>query len=203
MPLHIDPTSIIRDNVSFDREVYVGPYCDVGGPGYQHGSWVSSDFVSPELRGLIIGRGARILGSSVICMGTSVGENLRCDHNSYVGEDCTIGSRVVIEYGARLYDRCIIADDVVIGGFVCNDARIGSHSVIQGSLVHSRTRPPSERPPTVGSGVLIGRGAVVVGEVLVGDGALIAAGAVLVHDAEPGFLYAGVPAKRKRLARWF
>ena len=51
---------------------------------------------------------------------------------------------------------------------------------------------------TVEDAVLIGMGAIVMDHAVVGTGCIIAAGAVVLENylCEPGFLYAGVPAKK-------
>jgi serine O-acetyltransferase len=52
-----------------------------------------------------------------------------------------------------------------------------------------------QRHPTIGSGVLIGAGAKVLGDISVGDCCRIAAGSVVLHDVPPMKTVAGVPAK--------
>jgi carbonic anhydrase/acetyltransferase-like protein (isoleucine patch superfamily) len=54
---------------------------------------------------------------------------------------------------------------------------------------------------TVHDDVLIGMGAIVMDHAVIGAGCLIAAGAVVLENTicEPGYLYAGVPAKKIKL----
>jgi serine O-acetyltransferase len=49
--------------------------------------------------------------------------------------------------------------------------------------------------PTLGSNILIGAGAKVIGAIKVGDGARIGANAVVVKDVEPETTVVGIPAK--------
>lgn len=49
--------------------------------------------------------------------------------------------------------------------------------------------------PTIGDGVSVMAGAIVLGGITIGDGAVIAAGAVVVSDVPPGSTVAGVPAR--------
>lgn len=51
-------------------------------------------------------------------------------------------------------------------------------------------------PISVGNGVWIGSGAVILQGVSIGDGCVIAAGAIVRGDCEPHCLYGGVPARR-------
>ncbi|NHA01363.1 hypothetical protein G5V59_20085 [Nocardioides sp. W3-2-3] len=119
-----------------------------------------------------------------------------------MGEDCIIGDRVVVEYGARIYDDCRIGNDVQVGGFICNGVVVGHGSVVQGSLVHARSVGGHLGPLSSAPAYLWARDQSSSVRLNVGDGAVIAAGSVLVQDAEPGLLYAGVPAVVKGSARW-
>lgn len=179
----------------FGNSPRVGDYCDLGGESFQLGR-------SQAPRLAVFGDGCTVGSFTFVGRGTTIGDYLRADAHSYVGEDCIIGDRVVVEYGARIYDDCRIGNDVQVGGFICNGVVVGHGSVVQGSLVHARSVGGHLGPPVVGAGVLVGTGSIVVGQLNVGDGAVIAAGSVLVQDAEPGLLYAGVPAVVKGSARW-
>jgi serine O-acetyltransferase len=84
-----------------------------------------------------------------------------------------------------------------------------AHSIVIGetavvgdnvSMLHSVTlggtgKEEEDRHPKIGSGVLIGAGAKVLGNIRVGDCARIAAGSVVLHDVPPKKTVAGVPAK--------
>ena len=95
-------------------------------------------------------------------------------------------------------------------------ARIGqgimidhAHSIVVGetavvgnnvSMLHSVTlggtgKEDYDRHPKIGSGVLIGAGAKVLGNIEVGDCSRIAAGSVVLHDVPARKTVAGVPAK--------
>lgn len=54
---------------------------------------------------------------------------------------------------------------------------------------------------TVGNGCWIGAGVLILGGVTIGDGSVIAAGSVVTADVDANSLYAGVPAKFKRLLK--
>jgi serine O-acetyltransferase len=53
-----------------------------------------------------------------------------------------------------------------------------------------------DRHPKVSSGVLIGAGAKILGNVKVGEGAKIGAGSVVLDDVDPHCTVAGVPARQ-------
>ncbi|WOP17571.1 acyltransferase [Raineyella sp. LH-20] len=61
-----------------------------------------------------------------------------------------------------------------------------------------RAGAPDPRPITIGDGVWIGAGAIVLPGVTVGDGCIIAGGAVVTTDCAPDGLYAGCPAVRHK-----
>ena len=99
----------------------------------------------------------------------------------------TIGRRLVIDHGrgvvvgetATIGDDCLVYHGVTLGGKKPGD----------------REHTEGRRHPSVGHGVTIGAGAIVLGSVTVGDGARIAAQAVVVTDVPAGALAVGVPAK--------
>jgi acetyltransferase-like isoleucine patch superfamily enzyme len=51
----------------------------------------------------------------------------------------------------------------------------------------------------VGAGTWIGANVVVLPGVTIGSGCVIAAGSVVIEDCEDNYLYAGNPARKKRL----
>ncbi len=94
-----------------------------------------------------------------------------------------IGDRVFIDHGAGVVigetsvigDDCTLYHGVTLGG--------------QGTVIDGR------RHPTIGNGVVVGAGAIILGPVTVGDGALIGAGAVVISDVPAGRTAVGVPAR--------
>jgi len=98
----------------------------------------------------------------------------------------SIGRRLVIDHGAG----------VVIG----ETAEIGDDVLLyQGVTLGGTGKDTGKRHPTLGSGVLVGAGARVLGPITVGDNARIAAGAVLLQDVPAGATAVGVPAQVVRL----
>jgi serine O-acetyltransferase len=95
----------------------------------------------------------------------------------------TIGNRLFIDHGAGVVigETAIVGDDctfyhgVTLGG--------------QGDVKNGR------RHPSVGSGVAIGAGAIILGPITVGDNALIGAGAVVLKDVPANRTAVGVPAQ--------
>ena len=82
------------------------------------------------------------------------------------------------------------------GGMILIAERIGNDVIIRQNTTLGITGPeaPGERP-TIGNGVHLGAGVVIVGAVTVGDGARVGANAVVVKDVPPGGSVGGVPAR--------
>lgn len=93
-----------------------------------------------------------------------------------IGEGCVFqhnGLGVVISEHATLGDRCLVYQHVTIGAL----------------------EDGSEEVPVIGSDVVIGAGATLLGPIKVGDGAKIGAGAVVLKDVPAAATAVGVPAK--------
>ena len=93
-----------------------------------------------------------------------------------------IGRRFFIDHGAG----------VVIG----ETAEIGEDVLIyQGVVLGGTSLKRGKRHPTLGNNVVIGTGAVVLGDISVGDGARIGSGSVVVKPVPPGATVVGIPGR--------
>ncbi|MEL6207939.1 MAG: transferase [Pseudomonadota bacterium] len=87
------------------------------------------------------------------------------------------------------------------GGMILAAARIGDDVTIRQNTTFGIARVDAiEARPTIGHGVDVGAGAVVIGAISIGDGAVIGANAVVVRDVPPGAVVGGVPAQILRQA---
>jgi serine O-acetyltransferase len=93
-----------------------------------------------------------------------------------------IGRRFVIDHGMGIVigETAEIGDDVLI---------------YQGVTLGGTGKDKGKRHPTIGTGVMIGAGAKVLGPFTVGDNARIAAGAVVLKEVPPDATAVGVPAR--------
>ncbi|MEN3358128.1 MAG: serine O-acetyltransferase [Mycobacteriales bacterium] len=103
-----------------------------------------------------------------------------------------IGRRLFIDHGCGtvIGETAVIGDDVTL-----------YHQVTLGALGMHRDRhraPGEARHPQLGSGVVIGAGAMILGPVRIGDGARVAASAFVTEDVPAG---AVVGAARSGTAR--
>lgn len=98
-----------------------------------------------------------------------------------------IGKGLMIDHGSNV----VIGETAVVGDNV--------------SMLHSVTlggtgKEDGDRHPKVGSGVLLGAGAKILGNIKIGDCVRVAAGSVVLHDVPADRTVAGVPAKIVGLA---
>jgi serine O-acetyltransferase len=82
-------------------------------------------------------------------------------------------------------------------GFVVGEtATIGDNvSILQGVTLGGTGKADEDRHPKIGNGVLIGAGAIILGNIKVGDCARVGAGSVVVKDVPPHVTVVGVPAR--------
>ena len=109
---------------------------------------------------------SRFLTAIDIHPGADIGKNFFIDHGfTVIGESAVIG------------DDVTIYQNVTLGG------------------TNPTSGEPGKRHPTIGSGVIIGSGAQVLGPVTVGDRARIGANAVVTKNVPEGATMVGIPAK--------
>ena len=90
------------------------------------------------------------------------------------------------------------ATGIVIG----ETAVIGDNcSLLHGVTLGGTGNERGDRHPKIGSGVMMGSGAKILGNIKVGDCVRVAAGSVVLHDVPPRRTVAGVPATRHRTCR--
>ncbi|MBG9988597.1 serine acetyltransferase [Aerococcaceae bacterium DSM 111176] len=95
----------------------------------------------------------------------------------------TIGDQFFIDHGIGI----VIGETSIIG-----DRVTMYHGVTLGGIT---SKQDVKRHPTVGNDVIIGAGAIILGDITIGDGAKIGAGAVVLKDVPAGATAIGVPAK--------
>ena len=98
----------------------------------------------------------------------------------------TIGRRLVIDHGTG----------IVIG----ETAELGDDILLyQGVTLGGTGKDTGKRHPTLGSNLLVGAGAKILGPITIHDNARIAAGAVVLQDVPEGATAVGVPAQIVRV----
>lgn len=104
---------------------------------------------------------------------------------------------IEIHPAAQIGERCLI--DHGMGVVIGETCVIGNNvTLFQGvTLGGVGTVKAVKRHPTVGNGVLIGAGAIVLGDITLGDGCKVGAGAVVTKSVAPYTTVLGIPAKEK------
>ncbi|WP_133271812.1 gamma carbonic anhydrase family protein [Hymenobacter radiodurans] len=129
--------------------------------------------------------------------------------NCFVAENATIVGDVVLGNDCTVWFNAVLRGDV-------NSIRIGDKTNIQdGAVIHCTYQKAATtigarvsighraivHGCTVEDDVLIGMGSIVMDHAVVGTGCIVAAGAVVLENTqcEPGYLYAGIPARKIKL----
>lgn len=92
-----------------------------------------------------------------------------------------IGSGILVDHatGIVIGETCVLDDNI---------------SIMQGVTLGGTGKECGDRHPKIRSGVLIGTGAIVIGNVTIGEGARVGAGSVVLSNVEPHITVAGIPA---------
>jgi serine acetyltransferase len=149
--------------------------------------------------------------------GTSLGDSVAVEDHCIIEENVRVGPRSRIIYHALICNDSRIGSDCVIGGFVGERSVVGNHCRIFGSLVHRQDDPAigwdenEEAAPVLGHHILVGFGAVIIGDVEIGDRTVIGAGAIVTKSVPPNSAVVGnrrpIPLAKSRLkiasSDWF
>lgn len=110
---------------------------------------------------------------------------------SHGGRFCT---GIEIHPGAKIGQRFFI--DHGMGVVIGETSEIGDDVLMyQGVVLGGTSLSKGKRHPTIGSNVVIGTGAVVLGGITVGEGAKIGAGSVVTKDVPAGATVVGIPGR--------
>lgn len=92
-----------------------------------------------------------------------------------------IGSGILVDHatGIVIGETCVLDDNI---------------SIMQGVTLGGTGKESGDRHPKIKCGVLIGTGAIIIGNVTVGKGAKVGAGSVVLTDVAPHTTVAGIPA---------
>jgi acetyltransferase-like isoleucine patch superfamily enzyme len=152
---------------------------------------------------LTMGRDARLRSGTVIYGGSRIGERLETGHGvvireeTEIGDDVSIWSHSVVDYGCVIGDRVKIHCNCYVAQFteIAQDAFLAPGVTIANDLYPGR--PGSAEPmqgPRILEGAQIGVNVTILPYVTIGAGAMIGAGAVVTRDIPDGMLAYGCPA---------
>lgn len=99
-----------------------------------------------------------------------------------INPNCRIGRGIMLDHATGF-----VAGETAVIGDNC--------SILQGVTLGGTGKADEDRHPKIGNGVLIGAGAVILGNITVGDCARVGAGSVVVKDVPPRVTVVGIPAR--------
>lgn len=179
----IDPTAKIYPRVEIGEDTTVSENSIIGKP-YRPMNGLTYESERPTKIG-----GNCYIGSFVtIGQGTSIGDSTIVEDYSKTETDVKIGTKCHLLYGAQICNEASVMNNCLIGGFVCERAKIGKNSRIFGQLTHSQIDPKrawdtTEEPsPTIADNVFVGFGAMIIGGITVGRNVYVCAGAIVTKD---------------------
>lgn len=157
--------------------------------------------VSEPLR---LGPAARLRSGTVVYRGSTIGARLSTGHNvvireqSVLGDDVSVWSNSVIDYGCRIGNGVKIHS----GCYVAQFTQIDDHAFLAPGVCFANDLYPGSSAsaaamagPHIGASAQLGVNVTVLPYVRIGAGAVIGAGSVVVDDVEPGVVAVGNPAR--------
>jgi acetyltransferase-like isoleucine patch superfamily enzyme len=152
---------------------------------------------------LVLGPGARIRSGTVLYAGSRIGRGFETGHHVVVreqnrlGDDVSVWSNTVIDYGCVVGDRVKIHSNCYVAQFteIEHDAFLAPGVVIANDLFPGfEDSARVMRGPSIGAGAQIGVNATILPYVRIGEGAIIGAGSVVTRDIPDHTVAYGVPA---------
>lgn len=103
-------------------------------------------------------------------------------------------------FGVDIHPAAVIGRGIMFdhatGIVIGETARVGDNvSILHNVTLGGTGKEQGDRHPKVGSGVMIGAGAKILGNIKIGDNAKIGAGSVVLNDVHPHTTVAGIPAR--------
>lgn len=182
-----------KKNLRLGRNVTIMDFAVIGLPNYDQDIFEHKDHKLVQ-----IGDCCRIYPWALIYEGATLESNVVMEERTTVGSLTTVGANTRIVYQAQVYDKIVIGQGCVIGGFVADNCTIGKGCSVFGALVHRYQNhntaawdTTDEPGPVLEDGVVVGWGAVVVGGVRIGALAQILPNALVTEDVPAGVKYVG------------
>jgi len=156
-----------------------------------------------------IGKNVHIRAGTIIYAGCEIGNNVHIGHNvvlrefTKIGNYSSIGSDVVCEgyttigHHTTIHAQTHITAKAIIGNYVFIGPKVTMMN--DRKIRYYRSKVKSEDcGPTIGNGVAIGGGAIILPEVTIGKGSIIGAGSVVTKNVPELEVWLGNPAKYYR-----
>lgn len=147
-----------------------------------------SFFVHPKAicEAAAIGEGTRVWAFAHILPGARIGRDCNLCDGVFVEDDVVIGDRVTVKCGVQLWNGVRLHDDVFVG----------PNATFTNDPFPRSKKPPEKYLETiVESGASIGANATILPGLRIGSGALVGAGAVVTRSVPANAIVAGNPAR--------
>ena len=190
----IHKTSIIYNNTIIHNNVVIEENCIIGKP-YKSKVIKIINNKKAKINDTLIRENCYIQVGCLLYEGVKLGEGVICRAYSTIGLNSIIGNNTKIHYRAQIFKNVEIGSNCRIGGFICNESKIGDNTSIYGSLVHHYPRHggfSKEKSPEIGSNVVIAFNSTVIGGVVVSNNSYIAAGAIVTVNIPSNSVVLGV-----------
>jgi acetyltransferase-like isoleucine patch superfamily enzyme len=175
------------------------------GPGLQADTGVTLGYTTerqPQAN-LVIGRDARLRTGTVVYAGSLIGDRFQSGHNVVlrealeVGDDVSVWSNTVIDYGCHIGSRVKIHCNCYVAQYtrISDDAFLAPGVTIANDLYPGQAESARVmNGPDIGAGAQIGVNVTVLPYVRIGAGTLVGAGSVVTRDLPGGVVAYGNPA---------
>jgi len=181
--VQIGKNTIIEDNVCLGHPSHV----ELENNKSQNFSTLDELYSNSVKNKTIIGSNSIIRSGSIIYSGCNIGDNFDCGHYVIIRENSIIGLNVYIKPNTYVMTFVKIGDYCRIAGTIADYSILGSNVSSFGTLTHRRLRRYSEYSmeqkknpndaygPIIGDNCIIGRDAVIIGNIKIGNNAIIGA----------------------------
>jgi acetyltransferase-like isoleucine patch superfamily enzyme len=199
--------------VTFDAEVPAGTTGEPGAaPGVVADPGVLVAYAGSRgtVGEFLLGPDAILRSGTVLYSGSHIGARFQTGHHVVVREECQIGDDVsiwsnsVVDYGCRIGNRVKIHSNCYVAQYteILDDAFLAPGVTVANDLYPGQDESARLMTgPIVGAGAQIGVNVTLLPFVRIGDGCLVGAGSVVTHDLPPGVVAFGNPARvRGRVA---
>jgi len=199
--------AVVYGDVSFGSGVLVEPWAIIGRPLESvlraeladAPSAVDLDELYDRIGGRVtLNDDVLVRSGAVLYSDVVVGQGVEVGHHAVVREGVHIGPFTRVLAHTSIRKNATIQQGCRLGGVVGDGAVLGTYVTSLGYLIHDykvAVGGEVEVAPRLESGSVVGRGAVVVGDVRIGEFAFVSAGAVVRKDVPARSIVAGDPAR--------